>query len=139
MALSCDIILVSETALISDLHVKNLGAIGGAAVAPRLARKVGVSKSIELCCTGDPIDGKEAHRIGLANQVFPPDKLMDGAKEMAKKIAAMRPAAVAMTRATCKAVYDMDYHSSWRYSEACLAVLHDRTLAGETIAGRFKV
>jgi enoyl-CoA hydratase/carnithine racemase len=124
IALSCDIILVSETALISDLHVKNLGTIGGGAAAQRLAWRVGVSKAIELCCTGDAIDGKEAHRIGLANQVFPPDKLLDGAKEMARKISAMRPAAVSLTKATCRVIYDMDYHSAWRYSEACLAILN---------------
>ena len=87
LVLGCDIILVSETAQISDLHLRNLGLIGGAGSCTRLARRVGVSKAIELCCTCDVIDGKEAYRIGLANQVFAPDKLLDGAKEMAKKIA----------------------------------------------------
>ncbi len=122
LALACDIILVSETAEISDMHVKNLGTIGRGAT-PNMARKVGVSKAIELCCTGDVIDGKEAYRIGFANQVFAPDKLMDGAKELAGKIAAMRPAAVQMVKATCRATYDMDYRTAWRYADACVAAL----------------
>ena len=123
LALSCDLIVASETAQISDLHVQNLGWIGGAAANANMAWRVGVSKAIELCLTGDVIDGKEAHRIGLANQVFAPDKLLDGAKEMAGKIGSMRPAAVTMTKATCRAVQDMDRRSSWHYSDAGLAAL----------------
>lgn len=124
MALGCDIILVAETAQISDLHLINLGLIGGAASCTRLARRVGVSKAIELCCTCNIIDGQEAYRIGFANQVFAPDKLLDGAREMAKKIAMMRPAAVGMVKATCQAIYDMDYNMSYRYADACSMALH---------------
>jgi enoyl-CoA hydratase len=124
LALGCDIILVAETAQISDLHLRNLGLIGGAASCTRLARRVGVSKAIELCCTCDVIDGREAHRIGFANQVFPPDKLLDGARDMARKIATMRPVSVAMVKATCQAIYDMDYNLSSRYADACSMALH---------------
>jgi len=124
LALGCDIILVAETTQISDLHLRNLGLIGGAASCSRLARRVGVSKAIELCCTCDIIDGKEAHRIGFANKVFPSDKLMDGAKEMARKIASMRLVSVAMVKATCNAIYDMDYNMSYRYADACAMALH---------------
>ena len=122
-ALMCDIILASETAEIRDLHLKNLGSIGGAGGSPLLARRVGVGKAIELLCTGDVIDGKEAYRIGFANQVFAPDKLLDGARELAGRIGAMRPAAVSMIKATCRTIYDMDYRTSWRYADACLAAL----------------
>jgi enoyl-CoA hydratase len=124
LALGCDIILVAETAQISDLHLRNLGLIGGAASCTRFARRVGVSKAIELCCTCDVIDGVEAHRIGFANQVFTPEKLLDGAKEMAKKIASMRPVSVGMVKATCQAIYDMDYNMSYRYADACSMALH---------------
>jgi len=124
LALGCDIILASETAQISDLHVKNLGLIGGAASTTRLARRVGVSKAIELACTCDTIDGKEAHRILLANQVYPPDKLIENAKAMARKIASMRPVATAMAKATCRAIYDMDYNMAYRYTDACSMAIH---------------
>ena len=132
LALSCDIILAAETAQISDMHVKNLGWIGGAAAAPNMARRVGVSKAIQLCCTGDIIDGKEAYRIGLANEVYPSDKLMEGAKEMARKIGSMRLAALTITKAICRAVEDMDYASSWHYCEDAFDVL-----AGEKEAADF--
>jgi enoyl-CoA hydratase/carnithine racemase len=124
LALGCDIIVAAETAQISDLHVRNLGLIGGAAATTRLARRVGVSKAIELCTTCDVIDGKEAYRIQFANQVFAPDKLLEGAKTMARKISGMRPAAVAMAKATCRAIYDMDYNMAFRYTDACSMAIH---------------
>jgi enoyl-CoA hydratase len=137
LALSCDIILVSETAQISDMHVKNLGWIGGAAATPNMAWRVGVAKAIELCCTGDVIDGKEAHRIGFANQVFPPHKLLDGAKEMGRKLGGMRLAALTMTKATCRAVQDMDYRSSWYYTDAAFKALQVEADTAEWGPGRW--
>jgi enoyl-CoA hydratase len=124
LALSCDIILASETAQISDLHVRNLGLIGGAGATTRLARRVGVSKAIELACTCDVIDGKEAHRIHFANQVYPPAELLPKAKALAEKIASMRPSALAMAKATCRAIYEMDYSMAARYTDACSMAIH---------------
>ncbi len=124
LALGCDIILVSETAQISDLHVVNLGLIGGAASCTRLARRVGVSKAIELCCTCEVIDGREAHRIGFANKVFPPARLLPESKNMARRIASMRQPTISMVKATCQAIYDMDYNMSYRFAEACAMSLH---------------
>lgn len=117
MALACDLVVASETAQISDMHVKNLGWIGGAGGTANMAWRVGVSKAIELCCTGDVIDGKEAHRIGFANQVWPPDQYLDKAKELAGKIGGMRLAAVIMTKATIRSVQDMDRKSTLRYCD----------------------
>ncbi len=119
LALACDIILVSETAQMMELHVKNLGVIGGSAAGTLLAWRVGVAKAIQICCTGDAIDGKEAYRIHLANEVYAPDKLLEGAKEMARKIGSMRSIALTMTKANCSAVRDMHYNEAWAYSDAC--------------------
>lgn len=123
LALACDLVVASETAQISDMHVKNLGWIGGAGGTANMAWRVGVSKAIELCCTGDVIDGKEAHRIGFANQVWPPDQYLEKAKELAKKIGGMRQAAVIMTKATCRSVQDMDRKSTLRYCDDGFSIL----------------
>ena len=125
LALSCDLIVASETAQISDMHVKNLGWVGGAAANANMAWRVGVSKALELCLTGDVIDGNEAHRIGLANRVFPPDRMLGGAKDFARAIAQGRLAAVIMTKATCRSVEDMDHASSWRYCDAGFMTLQN--------------
>lgn len=115
LALHCDMRVCSETARVSDMHVKNLGVIGGAAATTLLARAVGPAKAMEMILTGDPIDGNEAWRIGFAIRVFPPDKLIEGAKELAKKIAGMRPDAVRVAKSVIRAAIDMDLFQALRY------------------------
>ena len=137
LATSCDIIVVSETAQISDMHVKNLGWVGGGGAPVNIAWRIGPAKAIELCCTGDVIDGNEAYRIGLASHVFPPDKLLDGAKDLARKIGKMRLAAVTMTKAICRSVEDMDHHTSLYYNHAGLAALYAEPDAAEWGPGRW--
>ena len=137
LALSCDIILASETAQISDMHIKNLGVVGGAGLPVNLAWRIGVAKALELCCTGDVIDGKEAYRVGLANHVFSPDKLLEGAKELAGKIASMRPAAVMMAKAICRSVENMDRRSSWHFNNAGIVSLSTEPDSAEWGPGRW--
>lgn len=113
LALACDIILTSETAQFFDSHVKNLKiAVGAGSVTTTLPRRVGYSKALEICILGEYIDGKEAKAIGLANQVYPPDKLMTETKNITKKIAAMRPTAVQTTKLSCRSVFDTNYNQT---------------------------
>lgn len=123
LALSCDLRLAAETAQISDLHIKNLGSVGGGGVTVRLARLVGPPKAKEIMFTGEPIDGREALSIGLVNQVFPPDKLLEGTKELAFKIAGMHPEALALAKACMNAAMEMDIQRALRFSYICRAVL----------------
>jgi enoyl-CoA hydratase/carnithine racemase len=62
---------------------------------------------------GDPINGKEAKAINFANMVFPPDKMLAEAKNLARKIASMRPAAVQYTKLSCRSVNDRDYNAQY--------------------------
>lgn len=121
LALACDIIIASETAQFTDSHVKNLKiAIGKGSVTTGLARRVGYNKALELCLLGEFIDGNEAHRIGLANKVTSPEKLMHEARAMAAKIAAMRQEAVQVTKLACRTAEDSDLNSSWSIADEML-------------------
>ena len=97
IALACDIRILSENAKIGQPEV-NLGIIPGFGGTQRLARLCGAGIAKELIYTGDMIDAQEALRIGLANKVVPLDKLMDTAKEIAKKILNKGPLAIRMTK-----------------------------------------
>ena len=123
LALACDIRVVSETAQISDLHIKNLGSIGGAGVTTRLARTVGRAWAKEIMFTGQPLNGQEAVRIGLANHVFPPNKMVEGALALARQFAGMRPQALAMAKAAMNAAMDLDMERALRYSYIGAAAL----------------
>lgn len=116
IALAADIRLVSETAQVSDLHIKNLGTIGGAGSPVRLARIVGSSMARELVFTGDIIDGKLACEIGFATHVYAPERLMGEAKGLASKIAAMRPEAIRLAKANINAAMDMSLRDALRYN-----------------------
>jgi len=93
LAMACDIRLASEKAKIGQPEV-NLGIIPGYGGTQRLARIVGPGKAKQMIFTGDHIGAEEAHRIGLVDEVYPPEELMAKAREMAGKIASKGPLAV---------------------------------------------
>lgn len=116
LALACDIRLAAETASISDLHMKNLGHIGGGGVSVRLARTVGPAWAKQIMFTGRPVTPEEALRMGLVNSVHPTDRLLDEAFALAAEVARRRPAAVAMAKAAMNAAQDLDLETALRYS-----------------------
>ncbi len=121
LALACDIIIASETAQFTDSHVKNLKiAIGKGSVTTGLARRVGYNKALELCLLGEFIDGREAHRIGLANRVTAPGRMMEEARAMAGRIAGMRQEAVQVTKLACRSAEDSDLNGAWETADELL-------------------
>jgi enoyl-CoA hydratase len=94
LALACDFVYASDKAKFGQPEVK-LGIIPGFGGTQRLARRVGVAKTKELCMTGDTIDAAEALRIGLADAVVPHGELYAKVRELAGRIAANGPLAVA--------------------------------------------
>ena len=123
LALGCDLRIVADTAQISDMHIKNLGAIGGGGATVRLPRLIGPAKAKELMFTGEPIDGEEAWRIGFANQVVPSNKLQDEAKALGNRIAALDGDALRLAKASINASFDMNATEALRYSYLCAAAL----------------
>jgi enoyl-CoA hydratase/carnithine racemase len=122
LALCCDLRIASETARIGDRHIR-MGLIGGAGSATRLTRLVGIGKAMELILTGDMIDGKEAYRIGFANQVFPLEKFMEGALELAGKIASNSPLALKLSKKAVQGAADMEEYQSMHYTHLLMTEL----------------
>ena len=94
LALACDFVHASENAKFGQPEVK-LGVIPGFGGTQRLARRVGVAKAKEICMTGDQILAAEALRIGLVDALWPHAELLGRVKELALRIAANGPLAVA--------------------------------------------
>jgi enoyl-CoA hydratase len=99
LAMACDIRLASEKAKLGQPEV-NLGIIPGYGGTQRLPRLVGRGKAMELILTGQIIDAAEAHRIGLVDEVYPPEQLMDKALEMANLICTKAPVAIVLAKET---------------------------------------
>lgn len=86
LALSCHIRIVTKTAILG-LPETTLGIIPGFAGTQRLPNVVGQAKATEMMLTGDPINGVEAGKYGLANHVVEEEELEDVTKKIAQKIA----------------------------------------------------
>ena len=96
LALACTLRIASENARLGQPEVK-LGILPGYGGSQRLARLVGQGRAMEICLTGEPIPAEEAFRIGLVNRVVPAGEAVPAAREIAKKIVANGPIAVACT------------------------------------------
>ncbi|MFC3229656.1 crotonase/enoyl-CoA hydratase family protein [Marinibaculum pumilum] len=61
----------------------------------RLPRLVGRKRALEMLLTAEPIGAAQAQAIGLVNRVVPHETLLPAARDLALRIAAMSPLAVA--------------------------------------------
>ena len=97
VAMLADISIMSETARITDGHVKlGVGAGDHAAIVwPLLC---GMAKAKYYLLTADFLDGKEAERIGLVSLCVPQAELMARALKVADKLAAGSQTAIRFTK-----------------------------------------
>jgi enoyl-CoA hydratase/carnithine racemase len=98
IAIACDLRVVSEAARFSFLFTKVglAGADMGAAwLLPRL---VGLGRASEILLLGEPVDAETAARIGLANRVVPPERVLPEAMDLARRLASGPGLALGMTK-----------------------------------------
>src|SRR6266545_3699018 len=107
LAMSCDIIVASETAKFGQPEI-NLGIIPGAGGTQRLTRAVGKWVANEIILTGRFVSAPEARAIGLVAQVYPAASWLEDAKTLARTIADKAPVAA---RLATEAV-DLAWNSS---------------------------
>ena len=93
IAMSCDIRICSENALFGQPEV-GLGITPGFGGTQRLARIIGVGMAKQLIYTARNIKAEQAKAIGLVNDVYPQEELLEQAKKLASIIAANAPIAV---------------------------------------------
>ncbi|MBT3583479.1 MAG: enoyl-CoA hydratase/isomerase family protein [Halobacteriovoraceae bacterium] len=99
MAMSCDFIYATESAVFGQPEVK-LGLIPGYGGTQRLARLVGRNKAKELIYSGRNMKAPEALDSGLAIKLFSTkEEMIAGAEKTMKYILAVSPLAVAHSKA----------------------------------------
>jgi len=126
LAMACDIRLASEKAKFGQPEV-NLGIIPGYGGTQRLSRLVGRGKAKQLIFTGDIIDAAEAYRIGLADEVYPPDELMTKALEMANKIASKAPIAISKAKECINKGLDVNLSTGCDFEKISFSTLYGTT------------
>lgn len=107
LGLSCDLRIVSSDAQMGLLET-NYGLIpdlGGSTLLPRL---VGQGRAKKMIWLAEKIDGQEAHRIGLAEMVVPPDALDETVDDLADELANRSPTALRAVKEVVGAAYEGD-------------------------------
>ena len=97
LALMCDLVVASETALFGQPEVK-IGIIPGAGGTQRWTRSAGKVRAMEAVLIGEPVRAVDAERMGLINRVVAAGAQLDEALRLANLIAARPPLAVRLAK-----------------------------------------
>ena len=105
LAMMCDFIIAADTAKFGQPEI-TIGVSPGAGGTQRLTRFIGKAKAMDMVLTGRMMDAAEAERCALVSRVVPAADLVATALETARKIAALSPNAVMMTKEMVNAAYE---------------------------------
>jgi enoyl-CoA hydratase len=97
LAMSCDMIVASETARFGQPEI-NLGVIPGAGGTQRLTRAVGKAIAMEMVLNNRTLTAEEALQFGLVNRVVPTERCLEEALALAAEIAARAPLAIRLAK-----------------------------------------
>ncbi|MDA0638368.1 crotonase/enoyl-CoA hydratase family protein [Nonomuraea sp. MCN248] len=97
LALSCDLIVASSESKFGLPEPKR-GLVAGAGGVMRLPRRIPYHVAMEIALTGDHYPAARLYELGLVNRVTEPGQALEGAVELARKIAANAPLALAATK-----------------------------------------
>lgn len=99
LALTSDIVIASDKALIGDPHV-SVGLVAGDGGAILWPQTIGFMRAREYLFTGDAIPAPEAARMGLISRSVPPEQLDEAVYTLARRIAGGATKAIRWTKIT---------------------------------------
>ena len=114
IAMSCDMIVASETAVFGQPEI-NLGILPGAGGTQRLTNAVGKALAMEIMLTDRRLSAEEALQYGLVNRVAPLDEYMDVAISIAQKVAGKSQVAVRLTKEAINKAYETSLEEGLAY------------------------
>lgn len=117
LALSCDLIVVDETATLGLPEV-SVGVIPGGGGTQLLARRVGWGRAADLVFTARRIDAAESYRLGLADRLVAPSSARDAALELATTVAANSPVGVRNAKKAMRLGLDVGLHAGLEIEDA---------------------
>jgi crotonobetainyl-CoA hydratase len=110
IVLACDLAVISEDARLGLPEVTR-GLVAAAGGLLRLHRQIPPKIAARVALTGEPLDAATALRWGLVNEVAPAGHALDRAIDLAERIAANAPLAVAASKRIMRR--SAEYGSDW--------------------------
>ncbi|MCC6684684.1 MAG: enoyl-CoA hydratase/isomerase family protein, partial [Bacteroidia bacterium] len=111
LAMTCDMIIASETAQFGQPEIK-IGIMPGAGGTQRLPRAVGKALAMEMVLTGNFINAERALKAGLINKIVPVEVYLEEAVKLAKDIAALSPVSVQLAKESVNKSYEQNLQES---------------------------
>jgi enoyl-CoA hydratase len=105
LAMTCDMIVASETAKFGQPEIK-IGIMPGAGGTQRLTKAVGKALAMEMVLTGKFISAEEAMKAGLVNRVVAEELYLDEAIKLAKEVTQMSPISVRLAKESVLKAFD---------------------------------
>src|SRR5262245_28330511 len=87
LALACDLIVASSTAMLGDAHP---AGVGGGGASQTLRDVVGSRMTRWLLYTGEMLSAQRAYEVGLVQRVYPAERSQESALALAQRIVARR-------------------------------------------------
>ncbi|MFF4767360.1 crotonase/enoyl-CoA hydratase family protein [Streptomyces sp. NPDC001255] len=116
IVLACDLVVAAEDARFGIPEVKR-GLVAGGGGLLRLPRRVPYAVAMELALTGDFLSAPDARSYGLVNHVTAPGQALAGARELAARIAANGPLAVAASKEILASAVDWSAEEGWELQD----------------------
>lgn len=114
LAFACDIRIAAESASFI-LAFGRVGLVPDSGASWFLPRLVGASRAAELALTTDPLSAADAERIGLVSRVVPGERVLDEAKDLARRLAAGAPVAIGLTKRALNHAVDASLEEQLEY------------------------
>jgi enoyl-CoA hydratase len=105
LAMSCDLIVASETAQFGQPET-GLGIIPGAGGTQRLTRAVGKALAMDVILSGRRLSAREALAAGLVARVVAKEAWLEEAKRVARDIAEKGPVATRLAKESVDRAYE---------------------------------
>lgn len=116
-ALSCDLIVADETAVLGLPEV-TVGVVPGGGGTQLLVRRIGASRAADLVFTGRKVAAAEAHALGLVDRLVPAGTARSAALELAETIAANSPVGIRSAKRALRLGADVDLASGLEIEDA---------------------
>lgn len=136
LALWCDLRIASEASSFIFAAFVNIGLMPDGGLTYLLQRTVSTAKALELALLADAknrLSAAEALKWGVVNRVAAPDMLMDEARTLALKLAAMPTRAIAMTKRAIYRASEREFSDAADYEARMQSVLSKTEDFGEGV------